>query len=69
MGVYFFDTSALVKKYISELGSDWVAARCNPKEGNTITISQAALVESIATFCRKTREQNLSQRITIDERE
>ena len=64
MTLYFLDTSALVKRYVTELGSNWVMAQCQPKAGNTIVISQAALVEAVAAFCRKTREQSIEQRIS-----
>ncbi len=69
MTVYFLDTSALVKRYVTEFGSNWVIAQCQPKAGNTIVISQAALVEAVAAFCRKTREQSIEQRISEAERD
>jgi predicted nucleic acid-binding protein len=65
----FFDTSALVKRYLLEIGSAWVVEQCRPNSGNTVFISQATLVEAVATFCRKAREQNISQRISEVERD
>jgi hypothetical protein len=44
-------------------------ARCQPEEGHTLIISQATLVEAVASFCRKAREQNLSQCISKTERD
>jgi hypothetical protein len=41
----FFDTSALVKRYLLEIGSAWVVEQCRPNSGNTVFISQATLVE------------------------
>lgn len=69
MGAYFLDTSALVKRYIAEVGHEWVEAICNPDAEHTIIISQAALVEAVATFCRKARDPNVVQRITEADRD
>ena len=40
MGIYFLDTSALVKNYVSESGSDWVIAQYYLKRDTTLIISQ-----------------------------
>jgi len=69
MDIYFLDTSALVKRYITEIGSDWIMEHCQSEQDNVLIISQATLVEVIATFCRKAREQNLKQRISETERD
>lgn len=69
MGVYFLDTSALVKRYVAESGSLWVADLYRRELDNTLIISQATLVEAVATFCRKAREQNISQRISEEDRD
>lgn len=57
MASYFFDTSAIAKRYFNEKGHAWIIERCDPKRGSRLYISQAALVEAVATMCRKTREQ------------
>lgn len=64
MATYFLDTSAIVKRYFPEQGHSWIATLCNPSQGHKLYISQVALVEVVATMCRKAREQ----RITIIER-
>jgi uncharacterized protein len=69
MGVYFLDTSALVKRYVTETGSTWVTAQCRPESGHTLIISQATLVEAVAMFCRKSRQQDINQRISEAERD
>ena len=69
MAIYFFDTSALVKRYVTEPGSTWVLAQCQPEADHIITISQATLVEAVATLCRKAREQDLNQRISEADRD
>ncbi|HLH63927.1 MAG TPA: type II toxin-antitoxin system VapC family toxin [Ktedonobacteraceae bacterium] len=57
MGSYFFDTSAIVKRYFPEQGHHWVVALCEAMPAHALYISQAALVEVVATICRKAREQ------------
>jgi len=59
MGVYFLDTSAIVKCYFSELGHSWVLNLCDPGQDHDLYISQAARVEVVATICRKAREQQM----------
>ncbi len=69
MGVYFLDTSALVKKYVTELGSVWMITLHHRELDHTLIISQATQVEAVATFCRKAREQNIAQRISETDRD
>jgi hypothetical protein len=70
MAVFFMDTSALAKRYVSqEIGHAFICALCEPTANNIIVISQATLVEAISALCRKAREPNLAQRITLEERE
>lgn len=70
MAVFFMDTSALAKRYVSqETGHAFICALCEPTANNIIVISQATLVEAISALCRKAREPNLAQRITLEERE
>lgn len=56
MPTYFLDTSALVKRHVSESGHAWVQALCDPGAGATLVISELALVEVVATFSRMARE-------------
>ncbi len=65
MASYFLDTSAIVKRYFPEQGHTWILALCLPAHGNRLYISQAALVEVVATICRKAREQL----VTVTERD
>src|SRR5947209_1704108 len=61
MGTYFLDTSAIVKRYVpAEQGHVWITALCHPAHGHKLFISQAALVETVATICRKAREQSIT---------
>lgn len=62
MATYFFDTSAIVKRYApGEPGHASIAALCNPVQGHTLFLSQIALVEVVAAICRKTREQGIAE--------
>lgn len=66
MATYFLDTSAVVKRYVpAEQGYAWITALFDSKQKHKLYISQAALVEVVATICRKAREQS----ITITERD
>lgn len=64
MGVYFLDTSAVVKRYCLERGQSWVRSLSNPLQGHVLFISQAALVEVVTAFCRKAylRDISITQR-------
>lgn len=60
MAIYFLDTSAIVKRYIAEQGQAWVLSLCDPAQQHDLYISQIALVEVVATICRRAREQSIS---------
>ena len=50
----FFDSSAFVKRYVSEAGTDKVLEWCD--QATEIGLSGVALPEIIAAFCRLRRE-------------
>ena len=54
----FFDTSAFVKRYISETGTDAVLAWCD--QATEIGLSGIALPEMISAFCRLHREGRIT---------
>ena len=54
----FFDTSAFVKRYISEAGSDAVLTWCD--RATQIGLSGIALPEIISALCRLRRDKLLS---------
>jgi predicted nucleic acid-binding protein len=54
----FFDTSAFVKRYISETGTDIVLAWCD--RATEIGLSGIALPEIISAFCRLHREAKVT---------
>ena len=60
MADYFFDSSALVKAYISEAGTDWVRTILDDPQ-HRISISALAEVEVISALTRRFREGDLTQ--------
>jgi len=54
----FFDTSAFVKRYISETGTESVLALCD--SATEIGLSGIALPEIISAFCRLRREDKIT---------
>jgi uncharacterized protein len=54
----FFDTSAFVKRYIAENGTDAVLEWC--QRATEIGLSGIAIPELISAFCRLRRENKLS---------
>ena len=60
MASYFLDTSAIIKHYFSEQGHNWIEHLHDSIEEHDLYISQIALVEVVASICRKAREQNIT---------
>ena len=56
----YFDSSALVKRYLAEIGSTWVQARCGDPT-HVIVIADLARAEIAAAFARKLREGAISR--------
>jgi predicted nucleic acid-binding protein len=54
----FFDTSAFVKRYVSEVGTDIVLEWCD--QATEIILSGIALPEIISAFCRLQREGKIT---------
>jgi predicted nucleic acid-binding protein len=54
----FFDTSALAKRYVDEVGSEQVRMLC--AEADALGVSVLVLPELISTLCRLVREGRLS---------
>ncbi len=54
----FFDSSAFVKRYVNEAGTDAVLAWCD--RANEIGLSGIALPEIISAFCRLRREARIT---------
>ncbi|MFN8483781.1 MAG: type II toxin-antitoxin system VapC family toxin [Anaerolineae bacterium] len=66
MTAYFFDSSALVKRYLSERGSSWVGALAETAARNTLIIAEITRVEIAAALASR---QRAPSGITQSERE
>lgn len=60
MTVYYADSSALLKRYAEEIGSERVQALCEPGAAHVIAIAQIGLVEIAAAIGMKHRRGELS---------
>lgn len=59
MAAYFFDSSAIVKRYHYESGSHWVRSICDPRAHPPLYLAQLAHVEVVAALYRTGRLENL----------
>jgi hypothetical protein len=55
MADYFFDSSGLAKRYISEIGSVWVETITAPTSGNSIFVANITGVEIVSALARRVR--------------
>ena len=53
MATFFCDTSALVKRYVSETGSLWLTATIHPNLNQRIYIAQITVVEMVSAITRR----------------
>lgn len=60
MTTFYVDSSALIKRYVSETGSDWVQALCDPAAGHVLALAHIGLVEIAAALGIKYRQGALS---------
>ncbi len=59
MAYYFFDSSALVKRYVNERGSEKVLTITDPDATNTLHIARITIVEVVAAVARRRRGGNI----------
>lgn len=62
MTVYFWDSSALIKRYITEAGTTWVRGVIVPSAGNAAIIAHITPVELASALARRIREGSTPQR-------
>jgi predicted nucleic acid-binding protein len=60
---YYADSSALVKRYVVETGSDWMQTLCDPEAGHIIALVHIGLVEIAAALGVKHRQGHLAASI------
>ena len=61
MPVFYFDSSAAVKRYVSEKGTAWVVSLFKPSAQNIIYIAQITGVEVVSAISRRQRGGSLTQ--------
>lgn len=62
MSHYFLDSSALIKRYISEQGTAWIRSIVVPSAKNTIVVAPVTQVEVFSGIARRKREGTISTR-------
>lgn len=66
VSIYFLDSSALVKRYIAETGSNWIRSVTALDSHNPLIITRITWVEVLSAFTRRQREGNLtSDNVTL----
>ena len=63
MAVYFFDSSALVKRYIQEPGSAWVLTLSQHTPPEDIYIARIAGAEVVSAIARRGRAGHLTPKV------
>lgn len=61
MAAYYFDTSALIKRYVVEQGTTWVTSITDSATGRDIFMVRVTGPEIIAALFRKVRTRELSR--------
>ena len=54
--IYYLDTSALIKRYLTETGSRWIRDVVQPAAGHLWATSQLTTIEINSAFARRRRE-------------
>jgi uncharacterized protein len=55
LAAYFFDSSAIVKRYVTEVGTVWINGVTAAATGNKIYLVRLTLVEVVSAITRKAR--------------
>ncbi len=60
MAAFFFDSSALAKRYVSETGSRWVQSLADSSAGHEVYVARITLVELVAAITRRKLQGDLT---------
>jgi uncharacterized protein len=60
VAVYFLDTSALLKRYVPEIGTHWMQSIADPQNQHLLIIAQITWVEIHSAIARRQREKSIS---------
>ncbi len=55
MATYFLDSSGIVKRYVTETGTNWIRRLCDPLSGNTIHTAHVTGAEAAAAIMQRVR--------------
>ena len=66
MPSFFCDTSAIVKRYGKEIGSDFVEELAEPESGNLIILAGITHVEVAATIARRLKGRSITESTAAD---
>jgi predicted nucleic acid-binding protein len=61
VAVYFVETSALVKRYVQEDGTEWVQNATDPVAAHSIYVAEITLVEAISALRKAERQRSISE--------
>jgi len=59
VNIYFLDSSALIKRYVVEIGSPWIKTLTDSQTGNSLLLVRITWVEVLSAFARRQREGGL----------
>jgi predicted nucleic acid-binding protein len=66
MAVYFIDSSALAKRYVTETGTHWVQALTDSAAGNSLYVARITLVELVSAISRRRKNGDLTPAAAVD---
>ncbi len=64
MAGYFFDSSAIAKRYVRESGTNWTISLFRSSSRNSFYVARISLAEVISAFTRRLNNKSLSQNQT-----
>ncbi len=62
MPLYFLDSNAIAKRYISETGTNWILSLHKPSAQNVIYVAQITGIEVVSAISRRLRGNRLTQK-------
>ena len=60
VNIYFLDSSALIKRYVVEIGSPWIKTLTDSQTGNSLLLVRITWVEVLSAFARRQREGSIT---------
>jgi uncharacterized protein len=60
VNIYFLDSSALIKRYVVEIGSPWIKTLTDAQTGNSLLLVRITWVEVLSAFARRQREGGIT---------